>query len=90
MIHFIFEGVPRSQFDYNCRVVHVSFEIGSFLALSTFGRQVNTSVGPFAEMCACIYMWADDPTERDLALSNNTQGKSTPAQMRVGVGLTRL
>jgi hypothetical protein len=85
MIHFIFEGVPRSQFDYDFRVVHVSFEIGSFLALSTFGRQVNTSVGPFAEMCACIYMWAYDPTER-----NNTQGKSTPAQMRVGVGLTRL
>ena len=31
-------------------MIHFSFE-GSFLALSTFGRQVNTSVGPFAEMC---------------------------------------
>ncbi|KZP33429.1 Emopamil-binding protein [Athelia psychrophila] len=30
-------------------MIHFSFE-GSFLALSTFGRQVNTSVGPFAEM----------------------------------------
>lgn len=31
-------------------MIHFSFE-GSFLYLSTFGRQVNTSVGPFAEMC---------------------------------------
>ncbi|KII86649.1 hypothetical protein PLICRDRAFT_262774 [Plicaturopsis crispa FD-325 SS-3] len=30
-------------------LIHFSFE-GSFLYLSTFGRQVNTSVGPFAEM----------------------------------------
>lgn len=31
-------------------MIHFTFE-GSFLYLSTFGRQVNTSVGPFAEMC---------------------------------------
>jgi hypothetical protein len=31
-------------------MIHFSFE-GSFLYLSTFGRQVNTSVGPFAELC---------------------------------------
>ncbi|KAI0917313.1 hypothetical protein AcW1_007469 [Taiwanofungus camphoratus] len=30
-------------------MIHFTFE-GSFLYLSTFGRQVNTSVGPFAEM----------------------------------------
>ncbi|KDQ31958.1 hypothetical protein PLEOSDRAFT_1034714, partial [Pleurotus ostreatus PC15] len=30
-------------------MIHFSFE-GSFLWLSLFGRQVNTSVGPFAEM----------------------------------------
>jgi hypothetical protein len=30
-------------------IIHFSFE-GSFLYLSTFGRQVNTSTGPFAEM----------------------------------------
>jgi len=30
-------------------MIHFSFE-GSFLFLSTFGRQVNTSVGPFAEL----------------------------------------
>ncbi|EMD39919.1 hypothetical protein CERSUDRAFT_46280, partial [Gelatoporia subvermispora B] len=30
-------------------MIHFSFE-GSFLYLSTFGRQVNTSVGPFAEL----------------------------------------
>jgi hypothetical protein len=34
-------------------MIHFSFE-GSFLFLSTFGRQVNTSVGPFAELCAYI------------------------------------
>lgn len=31
-------------------MIHFSFE-GSFLYLSTFGRSVNTSVGPFAELC---------------------------------------
>lgn len=31
-------------------MIHFSFE-GSFLWLSVFGRQVNTSTGPFAEMC---------------------------------------
>ncbi|EIN12904.1 Emopamil-binding protein [Punctularia strigosozonata HHB-11173 SS5] len=30
-------------------MIHFSFE-GSFLYLSTFGRQVNTSAGPFAEL----------------------------------------
>ncbi|PCH40113.1 hypothetical protein WOLCODRAFT_88478 [Wolfiporia cocos MD-104 SS10] len=30
-------------------MIHFTFE-GSFLYLSTFGRQVNTSVGPFAEL----------------------------------------
>ncbi|TDL16235.1 Emopamil-binding protein [Rickenella mellea] len=30
-------------------MIHFSFE-GSFLYLSTFGRQVNTSTGPFAEL----------------------------------------
>ncbi|CCM03513.1 uncharacterized protein FIBRA_05647 [Fibroporia radiculosa] len=30
-------------------MIHFTFE-GSFLWLSTFGRQVNTSVGPFAEL----------------------------------------
>jgi hypothetical protein len=30
-------------------MIHFSFE-GTFLYLSTFGRQVNTSTGPFAEM----------------------------------------
>lgn len=31
-------------------LIHFSFE-GSFLWLSTFGRQVNASAGPFAELC---------------------------------------
>lgn len=31
-------------------MIHFSFE-GSFLYLSTFGRSVNTSIGPFAELC---------------------------------------
>lgn len=34
-------------------LIHFIFE-GSFLYLSTFGREVNTSVGPFAEMCTCL------------------------------------
>jgi hypothetical protein len=34
-------------------MIHFSFE-GSFLFLSTFGRQVNTSTGPFAEMCTKV------------------------------------
>ncbi|KAG6889880.1 hypothetical protein C0995_013854 [Termitomyces sp. Mi166 len=32
-------------------LIHFFFE-GSFLYLSVFGRQVNTSTGPFAAMCA--------------------------------------
>lgn len=35
-------------------MIHFSFE-GSFLYLSTFGRQVNTSIGPFAELCRSTY-----------------------------------
>lgn len=31
-------------------MIHFTFE-GSFLYLSTFGRQVVTSSGPFAELC---------------------------------------
>lgn len=31
-------------------LIHLTFE-SSFLWLSTFGRQVNTSAGPFAELC---------------------------------------
>ncbi|KAK7469375.1 hypothetical protein VKT23_003850 [Stygiomarasmius scandens] len=47
-------------------MIHFSFE-GSFLYLSTFGRQVNTSVGPFAEMwkeyAAADFRWGTaDPT----------------------------
>ncbi|KAF9465744.1 Emopamil-binding protein [Collybia nuda] len=47
-------------------MIHFSFE-GSFLYLSTFGRQVNTSVGPFAEMwreyAAADFRWGfSDPT----------------------------
>lgn len=34
-------------------MIHFSFE-GSFLYLSVFGRQVNTSTGPFAELCASL------------------------------------
>ena len=37
----------RQAFD---ALIHFSFE-GSFLYLSTFGRTVNSSVGPFAELC---------------------------------------
>jgi hypothetical protein len=47
-------------------LIHFSFE-GSWLFLSTFGRQVNTSAGPFAEMwkeyAAADYRWGfSDPT----------------------------
>ncbi|EPQ54572.1 Emopamil-binding protein [Gloeophyllum trabeum ATCC 11539] len=47
-------------------LIHFSFE-GSFLYLSTFGRQVNTSVGPFAEMwkeyARADFRWGfSDPT----------------------------
>ncbi|KAF5330262.1 hypothetical protein D9758_014449 [Tetrapyrgos nigripes] len=47
-------------------MIHFSFE-GSFLYLSTFGRQVNTSQGPFAEMwkeyAAADFRWGNaDPT----------------------------
>ncbi|KAL0961389.1 hypothetical protein HGRIS_006340 [Hohenbuehelia grisea] len=47
-------------------MIHFSFE-GSFLYLSTFGRQVSTSVGPFAEMwkeyAAADFRWGTaDPT----------------------------
>ncbi|KAJ7442621.1 Emopamil-binding protein [Mycena latifolia] len=47
-------------------LIHFSFE-GSFLYLSTFGRQVNTSVGPFAELwkeyAAADFRWGTaDPT----------------------------
>ncbi|KZT23475.1 Emopamil-binding protein [Neolentinus lepideus HHB14362 ss-1] len=47
-------------------MIHFSFE-GSFLWLSTFGRQVNTSVGPFAEMwkeyARADFRWGfSDPT----------------------------
>jgi hypothetical protein len=47
-------------------MIHFSFE-GSFLYLSTFGRQVNTSTGPFAEMwreyAAADFRWGwSDPT----------------------------
>ena len=34
-------------------MIHFSFE-GPFLYLSTFGRSVNTSVGPFAELCKYV------------------------------------
>ncbi|KAF8192192.1 Emopamil-binding protein [Pholiota molesta] len=47
-------------------MIHFSFE-GSFLWLSVFGRQVNTSSGPFAEMwreyAAADFRWGTaDPT----------------------------
>ncbi|KAF8888999.1 Emopamil-binding protein [Infundibulicybe gibba] len=47
-------------------MIHFSFE-GSFLYLSTFGRQVNTSTGPFAELwreyAAADFRWGfSDPT----------------------------
>ncbi|TFK39032.1 Emopamil-binding protein [Crucibulum laeve] len=47
-------------------MIHFSFE-GSFLWLSVFGRQVNTSTGPFAELwkeyAAADYRWGfSDPT----------------------------
>ncbi|TFK69528.1 Emopamil-binding protein [Pluteus cervinus] len=47
-------------------MIHFSFE-GSFLYLSTFGRQVNTSIGPFAELwkeyAAADFRWGTaDPT----------------------------
>ncbi|KAJ6621854.1 Emopamil binding protein-domain-containing protein [Mycena sp. CBHHK59/15] len=47
-------------------MIHFSFE-GSFLYLSVFGRQVNTSVGPFAELwkeyAAADFRWGTaDPT----------------------------
>ncbi|KAH9480204.1 Emopamil-binding protein-like [Psilocybe cubensis] len=47
-------------------LIHFSFE-GSFLWLSVFGRQVNTSVGPFADMwreyAAADFRWGvADPT----------------------------
>ncbi|KJA24347.1 hypothetical protein HYPSUDRAFT_38777 [Hypholoma sublateritium FD-334 SS-4] len=47
-------------------MIHFSFE-GSFLWLSVFGRQVNTSTGPFAEMwreyAAADFRWGTaDPT----------------------------
>jgi len=47
-------------------MIHFTFE-GSFLYLSLFGRQVNTSVGPLAEMwkeyAAADYRWGTaDPT----------------------------
>ncbi|KAJ4481974.1 Emopamil-binding protein [Lentinula aciculospora] len=46
-------------------IIHFSFE-GSFLYLSVFGRQVNTSTGPFAEMwreyAAADFRWGNaDP-----------------------------
>ncbi|KAJ3715501.1 Emopamil-binding protein [Lentinula raphanica] len=46
-------------------MIHFSFE-GSFLYLSVFGRQVNTSTGPFAEMwreyAAADFRWGNaDP-----------------------------
>lgn len=34
-------------------MIHFSFE-GSFLYLSTFGRSVNASQGPFAELCTSV------------------------------------
>ncbi|KAF9046751.1 Emopamil-binding protein [Panaeolus papilionaceus] len=47
-------------------LIHFSFE-GSFLWLSVFGRQVNTSTGPFADMwreyAAADFRWGvSDPT----------------------------
>jgi hypothetical protein len=36
-------------------LVHFTFE-GSFLWLSTFGRQVNTSSGALAEMCTVLFL----------------------------------
>ncbi|GLB45487.1 putative emopamil binding protein [Lyophyllum shimeji] len=47
-------------------LIHFSFE-GSFVYLSTFGRQVNTSTGPFAvmwrEYAAADFRWGfSDPT----------------------------
>lgn len=41
--------IPR-QFQAFDSLIHFTFE-GPFLFLSTFGRQVNTSSGPLAEMC---------------------------------------
>ncbi|KAF9049527.1 Emopamil-binding protein [Hymenopellis radicata] len=53
-------------------MIHFSFE-GSWLYLSVLGRQVNTSVGPFAEMwreySAADYRWGvSDPTVVSLEL----------------------
>lgn len=42
-------------------MIHFSFE-GSFLYLSVFGRQVNTSTGPFAELCAYPFGLLDLPS----------------------------
>jgi len=41
-------GFGQQAFD---AMIRFSLE-GSFLVLSTFGRQVNTSKGPFAELYA--------------------------------------
>lgn len=46
-------------------MIHFTFE-GSFLWLSTFGRQVNTSEGPFAELCES---WKVPTTDSPLTTS---------------------
>ena len=50
--HLVHEFNYVQAFD---AMIHFSFE-GSFLWLSVFGRQVNTSTGPFAEMCECAVL----------------------------------
>ncbi|KAJ7784380.1 Emopamil-binding protein [Mycena metata] len=57
--------LPSSWIAFDA-LIHFSFE-GSFLYLSTFGRSVNTSVGPFAELwkeyAAADFRWGTaDPT----------------------------
>jgi len=41
---------PRLDFQIFDALIHFCYE-GSWLYYSTFGRQVNTSVGPLAQMC---------------------------------------
>lgn len=64
-------------------MIHFSFE-GSFLYLSTFGRQVNTSVGPFAELCACVLLCllsdthSFEPQGKEYAAADYRWGFSDP------------
>lgn len=60
-------------------MIHFGFE-GSFLYLSTFGRQVNTSTGPFAAMCA-LSPYSSGPY---LTPFSNSGGEYAAADFRWG------